>query len=176
MTAREKQALFMPHFVPSANHDMGLSLWKLKPLFSKVHVDLENVQHGGSSREGARVMLVDDEHDVSMTFKFGLERKGFTVDVFNNPLQALAHFRPDYYDILLLDVRMPDMNGFELCAKIRKQDKKPKVLFVSAFEVHEDELKKYLPEDDLKCVVKKPILIRDLVKVINEVLSEESES
>jgi two-component system response regulator ResD len=63
---------------------------------------------------------VDDEKDITFMFRSGLERNGFTVEVFNDPLEALSHFKPEYYDLLLLEVRMPGMSGFELCREIRK--------------------------------------------------------
>ena len=175
MAVRQYHYLFNLHFITRTNYELGIPFSRLKLLFAKTQSGSENDRQSRSSRKGARIMVVDDEQDISTTFKLGLERKGFSVDVFNNPLQALAHFKPGYYDILLLDIRMPDMNGFELCEQIRKQDKNTKVLFVSAFEVHEDELKKCLPQANLKCVVKKPILISELAEIIDKALSEKSE-
>jgi DNA-binding response OmpR family regulator len=116
-------------------------------------------------------MVVDDQKDIAMMFRSGLERNGFSVEVFNDPLEALSHFRPGHYDLLLLDVRMPRMSGFELCKEIRKQDRAAKVCFVSAFEVHDEEMKKYLSEEDEKCIIKKPVSMNELVKIINEEFS-----
>jgi len=117
-------------------------------------------------------MVVDDEADISIMFKSGLERGGFAVDVFNDPLQALLQFKPEYYDLLLLDVRMPKMSGFELCSQLRKQDKTAKVCFISAFEIHEEEMKKYLPDEVDKCIVKKPVSMRELVRIISKEIGE----
>jgi DNA-binding response OmpR family regulator len=61
-----------------------------------------------------RIFLVDDEMDISLLYKTGLEENGFLVDVFNDPLRALSSFRAGQYDLLLLDIKMPKMNGFEL--------------------------------------------------------------
>ena len=69
-----------------------------------------------------RVLIVDDEPDVTETFKLGLEESGFSVDTFNDPQMALSNFKPDTYDILLIDIKMPTMNGFELYGKIRNID------------------------------------------------------
>jgi two-component system OmpR family response regulator len=116
-------------------------------------------------------MIVDDQKDIAMMFRLGLERHGFSVKVFHDPHEALSHFRAGHYDLLLLDVRMPGMSGFELCKEIRKQDRTAKVCFVSAFEVHDEEMKKYLPEEDEKCIIKKPVSMNELVKIINEEIS-----
>jgi DNA-binding response OmpR family regulator len=59
-------------------------------------------------------LVVDDEPDISFTLKVALEKRGYFVDIYNDPAAVLANFKPDYYDLLLLDVKMPKMNGFEL--------------------------------------------------------------
>ena len=165
---RQKQILLNPDFPFGFDLNPGTSIFsKLIVAKARLVSNYSNAR-SGSPIEKKKIMLVDDEQDVSIIFKSGLERKGFTVDIFTNPREALAHFKPNYYNILLIDVRMPDMNGFELYAEIRKEDSKPKVFFVSAFEVQEDEIKRYLPEEGLTCIVKKPISIKELVKKINE--------
>jgi DNA-binding response OmpR family regulator len=68
-------------------------------------------------------MAVDDESDITFTLKMILEQNGFSLDVFNDPTIALSNFKPGYYDLILLDVKMPQMNGFELYEEIRKKDK-----------------------------------------------------
>ena len=68
-----------------------------------------------------RILVVDDEQDIAMSLKAGLERKGFAVDVFFDPLEALERYQPGTYDLLIIDVRMPKMNGFELCAKSERK-------------------------------------------------------
>jgi two-component system response regulator ChvI len=120
--------------------------------------------------EQYRIMIVDDEKDITMVFKSALERASFKVEVFNNPLDAVSHFKPDYYDLVLLDVRMPQMSGFELYQEIVKKDKAVKACFISAFEVYKEELKKYAPDKDEECVIRKPISTRDLVRILKEEL------
>ena len=61
-----------------------------------------------------RVMIFDDEQDITTIFKIGLENNEFVVTTFNDPLEALSKFRPRLYDLLILDIRMPGMNGFQL--------------------------------------------------------------
>jgi DNA-binding response OmpR family regulator len=65
-----------------------------------------------------RILIVDDEDDISLLFKVVLKDNGFKVDTFNDPLMALQNFTAGSYDLLLLDMLMPNINGFELYQKI----------------------------------------------------------
>jgi DNA-binding response OmpR family regulator len=85
-----------------------------------------------------RILLVDDEHDNKQIFTIGLQDAGFEVDAYNDPELALSAFKPDYYDLLILDIRMPKMDGYELYDKIRKNDDKVKVCFLTASEKYKD--------------------------------------
>lgn len=167
MVIQQKQIYLMPYL---SSPSSLVSLVTFKPVFSKARLTNVDARVGGSGVK-KRIMIVDDEKDIAMIFRSGLERNGFSVQVFNDPLEALSNFKPDYYDVLLLDVRMPAMSGFELCREIRKQDKTARVCFISAFEVLQEEMKKYLPEEEGKCIVKKPISMKELVKIINEEIS-----
>ena len=112
-----------------------------------------------------RVMIVDDEQDITTIFKIGLENNEFVVTTFNDPLEALSKFRPRLYDLLILDIRMPGMNGFQLYQKIRDIDNKVKVCFLTAFDEFHGEFKTSFPFlEVVKCYLKKPITVRDLVK------------
>jgi two-component system, OmpR family, response regulator ChvI len=112
-----------------------------------------------------RVMIVDDEPDITTIFKIGLENNQFIVTTFNDPLEALSRFKPGLYDLLILDIRMPGMNGFQLYQKIRRIDEKVKVCFLTAFEEARGEFKSSFPFlEEVKCYLKKPITVRDLVK------------
>jgi DNA-binding response OmpR family regulator len=82
----------------------------------------------------------------SFTLKKELEQSGFSLDVFNDPTTALSNFKADYYDLILLDVKMPQMNGFELYQEIKKKDKNVKACFVTAYEVYYESLKKEFPK------------------------------
>ena len=112
-----------------------------------------------------RVMIVDDEQDITTIFKIGLENNEFVVTTFNDPLEALSKFRPRLYDLLILDIRMPGMNGFQLYLKIREIDNKVKVCFLTAFDEFHGAFKTSFPFlEEVKCYLKKPITVRDLVK------------
>ena len=100
--------------------------------------------------------------------------------MFNDPIQALAGFKSDLYDLALIDYKMPKMNGFELYREIRKIDDKVKVCFVTAFEVNYEELKnRFQPssiaspehKEDVRCFLQKPIDIDELIKRIKEELN-----
>jgi CheY-like chemotaxis protein len=127
-------------------------------------------------------LVVDDEPDITLIFAMGLEDNGFTVDAFNDPIQALSNFKSGLYDLALIDCKMPNMNGFELYREIRKIDHKIKVCFVTAFELYYEELKnKFQPSfpttssehkgEDVKCFIPKPVDIDDLVIRIKEELT-----
>jgi len=118
-----------------------------------------------------RILVVDDEPDVSLTFKSGLEayldhrgRRMFEVYVYANPLEAISEFRPNFYDLLLTDVYMPDMNGFQLSQKILELDINVRVCFISAAEVNIGALRELYPTLSLGCFIKKPIQMEDLAK------------
>jgi DNA-binding NtrC family response regulator len=113
------------------------------------------------------ILIVDDEVDITLAFKKGLESNGFMVDIYNDPVTALLNFKSDFYDLILVDVRMPKMNGFELYQEIEKVDKKSKVCFITAFEVYYHALREIFPTLEVSCFIRKPIEIDDLVKRIN---------
>jgi DNA-binding response OmpR family regulator len=116
-----------------------------------------------------RVMLVDDEQDITTIFKMGLENNQFVVTTFNDPVEALSEFRPGLYDLLILDIRMPGMNGFQLYRKIRDVDNKVKVCFLTAFDESRGELRTSFPFlEEVKCYLKKPITVRELVKRLSD--------
>jgi DNA-binding response OmpR family regulator len=117
---------------------------------------------GGSKR----ILLVDDEPDVTTTFKMGLESTGYKVDAFNDPTEALANFSMGVYDLLLLDIKMPKMNGFQLYEELEKLDRNAKVCFITAFEVYYRSLRELFPQIEIDCFIKKPIETEELVKRI----------
>jgi two-component system, OmpR family, response regulator ChvI len=117
-----------------------------------------------------RILLVDDEPDVTLTFKRGLEAYGFAVDAFVDPILALSSFQPGKYDLLLLDVKMPQINGFQLYDKIKNIDRDVKACFITAHEVYYESLREIFPGIELDCFVK-PIQIEDLVKHVKEELA-----
>jgi DNA-binding response OmpR family regulator len=117
-----------------------------------------------------RIAVVDDEIDITTVVKKGLEQHGFLVDTFNDPQAALASFRPGYYDLMIIDIRMPKINGFNLYRELRKKDAKVRVCFLTAFEIYYEEFRKLFPTIDVRAFVRKPINIRSLIRLINSTL------
>jgi DNA-binding response OmpR family regulator len=124
----------------------------------------------------SRLMAVDDEADITFTLKLVLEQSGFLVDVFNDPKIALINFKPDYYDLILLDAKMPEMNGFELYQEIQNKDKNVKACFVTAYELYYESLKKEFPKLNVDCLISIPIGMNDLVKRINKELFDSNKT
>lgn len=101
------------------------------------------------SQTKRKVLVVDDELDTAQTLWLILESSGFRVDIFTDPKEALGTFIPAYYDLAVIDVRMPGMNGFELYSEIKSLDYKIKVLFLTALtDLHDydDFNLKYRPD------------------------------
>ena len=117
-----------------------------------------------------RIAIVDDEPDITTVLKKGLEQNGFSVDTFNDPQAALAHFKPSYYDLMVIDIRMPKMNGFDLYRQLRKKDGNVRVCFLTAFEIYYEEFRQLFPTIDVRAFVRKPVSIQSLVKLINETI------
>ena len=119
-----------------------------------------------------RILIVDDEPDVTLTFGVGLEgyyyhddkKKRFEVHPYNNPQVALSQFKPNFFDLLLTDIFMPHMNGFELCQKVLELDADIRVCFMSAAEVNIEALREVYPKVSFGCFIKKPVTIDCLVK------------
>src|SRR2546425_8003757 len=93
-----------------------------------------------------RVLVVDDEVDITSVLKVALEGRGVTADTYNDPMVALSMFKPNIYSIAILDIRMPGMNGFELCRLMKKVDPRLSVFFLTAFDVYSREFDKMFPD------------------------------
>ncbi len=116
--------------------------------------------------------MVDDDPDVLFSMVSALESSGFAVDSYSSPDIALEKFIPNYYDLLLLDVRMPGMTGFELYEEINKMDARAHVIFITAFEVYYDALKEIYPDLVPSSFIQKPVSNDDLIGRIKRELSK----
>jgi len=121
-----------------------------------------------NQKKNNRILLVDNEIDISSAFKIGLEDNGFEVDAFDKPDAALSYFNQGMYDLLLLDIKMPKMNGIEFYKRMKEIDEKVKVCFITASEIHyfEDIAKEIFPILGVRRLIRKPIKIQDLVKTV----------
>jgi DNA-binding response OmpR family regulator len=119
-----------------------------------------------------RILIVDDDPDITLTFKTGMESanndsRKFEVDVYNDPLEALSNFKSDFYDLLLVDITMPNMTGLELAEKILKEDANVKVCFISARDLDIDGLRKVYPTINTGSFISKPIEMNELVRRVD---------
>lgn len=127
--------------------------------------------NGNEKKLLRRILLVDDESDVISVFKMILEMNGYEVDAYTSPLTALDNFKPDFYGLLLLDIRMPAMSGFELYRKMRSIDNEVKVCFITAFEDYREEFRESFPMlDEFKYFIRKPKAVEDLVNHVATIL------
>jgi len=119
-----------------------------------------------------RILVVDDEYDTNLTLKIVLEKCDFKVDSYTDPQEALRTFKTDLYDLALIDMRMPVMNGFALYNEIRKLDSKVKICFLTAAEdtYYEAFMKQAYPNYDENCILRKPIENELLIKRINSII------
>jgi CheY-like chemotaxis protein len=117
-----------------------------------------------------RILIVDDDQDLTFTFKAGLEghyygdKKKFEVYTYNDPLLMITEFKPNFYDLLLTNIYMPNMNGFQLCEKIIELDVNIRVCFMSALEVNIQALREVYPTISFGCFIKKPVSIKYLIE------------
>ena len=118
-----------------------------------------------------RILVVDDEPDLTQVSTLALEYHGFKVDSFNDPQEALSKYKPGLYDLVILDIKMPKMDGFELYQEIKKIDNNANVCFLTASEQYYEEFrKKEYYALDRNLFIRKPIENEELVKEINKMI------
>ena len=123
-----------------------------------------------------RILIVDDDVDVTITFKAAIEisnndtNKRIEVQTYNNPVVALSESKPNFYDLLLVDINMPHMNGFELCEKILAIDINVRVCFMSSGEINREALREIYPTRQEGCFIRKPVTIDYLLERIRSEL------
>jgi DNA-binding response OmpR family regulator len=129
-----------------------------------------------ASNTTAKILLIDDEPDITFTIKNILEDNGFeVVDSFTDPILALNNYKDNFYDLVILDIKMPKMDGFELYAKIREKDPKVKVCFLTAIATFGEERKiasRISKIIGIECFIQKPLkndeLLRKLISIIDK--------
>jgi DNA-binding NtrC family response regulator len=126
-----------------------------------------------------RILIIDDEPDITLIFRKALMQKGFEeIETANNPITVLKNFKEGTYDLLIIDIIMPEMDGFCLYEEIRKIDNKVKVCFITAFEVNYQALRAVFPAasttDDIGCFIRKPVDMDELVKHIKKELGDDA--
>lgn len=118
-----------------------------------------------------KILIVDDEDDITLSFKRILEIHGFEVDVFNDSTLALSKFKANYYDIALLDIKMPYIDGFDLYKKIKEIDNIIRVCFLTASEAYYQQFReKDYHKLNRDLFIQKPIEIEELLKRIADLM------
>ena len=135
-----------------------------------------------------RILILDDNPDITLTFKKvlqgpqvddftsetplganitkGKKKMSFEVITYNDPFLALSEFKPNFYHLMLVDINMPKMNGFEFSTKILECDADPRICFMSSGQISQEALEEVYPTLGIGCFIKKPIMARDLIRRI----------
>jgi DNA-binding response OmpR family regulator len=126
------------------------------------------------TRNVNKILLIDDEPDVTITFKAILQEVGFIVDTYEDPLIALSDFKPGFYDLIILDIKIPKMNGFELYAELQKIDSQVKMCFVTADEMYYNRVRKQGEQQycvlDTDRFLRKPISSTNLLERVEKII------
>ena len=124
-----------------------------------------------------KILLVDNEVDITFALENALDNHGFKVDSFNDPITALKSYKSNVYDLIILDIKMPKMDGFQLYTKIREQDPKAKICFLTASELFYEEFRKTRLKLGEKIgeeyFIQKPIKTEDLLEKLNTLITNE---
>jgi CheY-like chemotaxis protein len=124
------------------------------------------------SRKMRRILLVEDEPDLCMVYQIVLEDAGFECISYTDSVKALQEFRPYYYDLILLDIKMPVLNGFELCKKIIEIDKAVHIIFITASEEYYEKFRsQHYSELSKINYIQKPIGNEELVQIVNMIMA-----
>jgi DNA-binding response OmpR family regulator len=124
---------------------------------------------------GKRILVVDDEIDVCFVLDKLLGGDGFVVDLYRDPLLALEKFKSHSYSLVILDIKMPDLNGFALYREIKTLDKKAKVCFLTAGKMYYGVYSDIFASVPTKCFIRKPIDNEGLIERINEIIAHDTE-
>jgi DNA-binding response OmpR family regulator len=122
-----------------------------------------------------RILIVDDEPDVCAMLEKVLRENAFTVNSYVDPILALERFNPGSYDLVILDIKMPELNGFELYREIRRLDKKLEICFLTAGEMYYGIYSDIFSSLPANCFIRKPVENKELLKRVNEILIAQGE-
>lgn len=141
---------------------------------SKENISITNATiHTKKKKIKYKILLIDDDNNILTRIKHCLEETNdFIVDTFSNPLEVISAFQPELYNLILIDTKMPKMNGFELYQELRKKANNGEVraCFITDYEIYYETLKSQFPELNVGCFISETIEPANLVKRIREEL------
>ncbi|MFL6341392.1 MAG: response regulator [Nitrososphaeraceae archaeon] len=131
------------------------------------------MEYSNNNNKNKTILIVDDETDVNYTIETVLEQNGFMVDSFDNPVLALNDFKAGLYDLVLLDIKMPEMDRFKLYEEMRKVDNTFKVCFLTASEMFYEEYRRayYSTMHEHYPIIQKPVKNEELIKQIDKIIA-----
>lgn len=125
-----------------------------------------------AQQKNAAILLIDDDEDILSIFKNSLKAAGYSTYGFINPIAAFEHFKqdPKAYQIIITDVRMPGMSGFELVKEIRRINPDVKIIMTSSFEMSMNEVERVLPSLKIDVFVNKPVRLAKLNDIVKNLV------
>jgi DNA-binding NtrC family response regulator len=119
------------------------------------------------------ILVLDDEFDIISVIKQGIDKQGFRVSAFTDPYLALEHFQinSELYGLVITDLRMPGMNGYEFIKKVKEIKPQVKVFFMTAFSINDIEFRRILPFVKIDEFIEKPVSLNKLASLINKSIS-----
>ncbi|NAL77827.1 response regulator [Nitrososphaera sp. AFS] len=146
-----------------------MNLFKRRQYFGSKNQSIEANDVLKKEPSTKRIFIVDDDPDITTTFKIGIENNNINADkkievhTYNDPRIALLDFEPNFCDLLLIDINMPYIDGFQLSERILEIDINVKICFMSAGEINREALREIHPSISLGCFIKKPVEIDYLI-------------
>jgi DNA-binding response OmpR family regulator len=120
-----------------------------------------------------KILIVDDEYDITFVFKIILEEKGFATDIYNDPIDALSMYKPHYYDLVMIDLKLPRITGFELYNQLRMRDNKTKICFLTSSEqFHQQYRSNEFQDMDPDLFIQKPVENEVLISKIKKIIEK----
>ena len=178
---KSERAVSTDNFIPSREYDRIMSA---RMQSSHYHHNKDTnrgerlIADNSKIKKAKTILVVDDDQNTTHAVKSRLEsennhttnRISYLVHTYNLPTSALLEFKPNFYDLRLIDVEMPNMNGFEFSTKILEIDADPKICFMSAAEVNYEALREIYPSVNFGCFIKKPISLEHLIRRVRDEL------
>lgn len=131
------------------------------------HVKSSSSLLSSEPQQQKRILVIDDNPDIVLTLRVGLESDPMMqVHSYDNPVTALVEFEPNFYDLLLIDVNMPVLDGFQLAQNLLRRDLNVRICFMTSGEINMNAAREVHPLKSIGCFIKKPITAEQLIKRI----------